>query len=104
MTIYQFNTNGLNSNNMKIAFPITLDEQNFLFKCYWNTYADCAFLDIEDMNNNKIISGRALVNGLKIRNHNIPYILNFVQVTGETYEPTLDIIEKEFAFQYEVEE
>ena len=47
--------------------------------------------------------GNALFNNLKIRNNKLPYVLYFVHLTGETYEPTIDNIASEFAIAYDDE-
>lgn len=92
-----------NSNTPFIKYPVELNGENFYFIVRWSTECDCAFLDITDDNSEPIISGRALVNGLQIRNAKIPYVMYFLHKDGETYEPTIDIIAKEFAFMYDDE-
>ena len=95
---------GLSEENKYIRYFIELNEETYVFIVRWNTYCNCAFLSIFDYNNNSIITSRALVNGLIIRNKNLPYNFIFTQVNDETYEPTLENISKEFALVYETEE
>lgn len=91
----------INSEKLKIGSFLTLNEQIYILNVTWSNYCQCAFLDIYDDRNNPIIMGRALVNNLKIRNNKLPYEMYFVHLTGETYEPTLDNISKEFALVYD---
>lgn len=99
-----FYLNEFNRYNLKTQYFIQLKDTQYVFKCTWNDYADCGFLNIEDINSNKIISGIALVNGLTIRHNDIPYVLYFRHINDKTYEPTIDNISKEFAFFYQVED
>ena len=103
MVTQAFYLNDFNRYNLKNQYFIQLKDTQYVFKCSWNTYGDCGFLDIEDINRNKIISGIALVNGLTIRHNKIPYILYFRHINNETYEPTIENISKEFAFFYQFE-
>ncbi len=89
-----------NSKHPYQQYFIKLGEEQFIFTVRWNEYAQCATLDISDYNDNSIIKGRALVNGLIIRNHLLPYTLIFSHKDSETYEPTLDILEDEFKLVY----
>ena len=98
---YMFNMQDFNNENPFVGYFITLKEQQFTFHVRWSEYCNCAFLDIEDVDGNAIILGRALVNNLKIRNKDIPYILEFKHINEETYEPRLDNISAEFAFFYD---
>ena len=101
MTIQSLSFNGFNENNKYIQYFIELGENTFVFTVKWNEYSKCAFLTITDYEDNDIVMGIALVNGLKIRNVKLPFNLLFTHVNGETYEPTIDNIEKEFALVYE---
>ena len=104
MSRYYIDLKDLNAKNPNVGLFVTLGDTDFIVKILWNDYAECAFLSIEDSNNEQIISGLALVNGLRIRNNKLPYILHFEQINGETYEPNIDIIGDEFMFYYEVED
>lgn len=99
--IKQINFNNLNNNTPYKQYFINIGENTYIFTVRWNEYCDCAFLSINDYENNPIISGVALVNGLKIRNNNLPYMFLFTQINGETYEPTIDNIANEFVLVYE---
>lgn len=102
MKYIQFtNFNEKNQNN---RYYITLGEDTYILNLKWSKYCDCAFLSINDYNNNPIISGRALTNGTFIRNNLLPYTFAFLQLNGETYEPTIDNISTEFALVYKDEE
>lgn len=90
-----------NNDNQSVRYYETLNDTDFIFTVRWNSYADCAFLSIYDDDSNPIITGRALVNGLAIRNHNLPYVMFFGQIEGEKYEPTIDNIATEFALFYD---
>ena len=98
---YAISLQDFNENNRSVGYFITLKEQQFTFKVRWSTYCRCAFLDIEDVNGNPIIMGRALVNNLKIRNKELPFVLTFKHINGKTYEPRLDNIAEEFAFFFD---
>lgn len=98
---YMINLEDFNENNRYVGYFVTLKEQQFMFKVRWSGYCNCAFVDIEDIDGNAIILGRALVNNLKIRNKDIPYILEFKHINKATYEPRLDNISAEFAFFYD---
>lgn len=92
-----------NKKNPRIRYFVTMEETTYIFRVNWDSeYGDCGYLTITDYNNNPIISGVALVNGLKIRNNKLPYTMFLVQKNGETYEPTIDNIENEFVLGYEV--
>lgn len=99
--IKQINFNNLNNNTPYKQYFINIGEYTYIFTVRWSEYCDCAFLSINDYENNPIISGVALVNGLKIRNNNLPYMFLFTQINGETYEPTIDNIANEFVLVYE---
>jgi hypothetical protein len=103
MSIISLNFNNFNEENRYVRYFIELNEQTYIFIVRWSTYCNCAFLSISDYNNNPIIDGVALVNGLKIRNSKLPYVMFFVHLTGEKYEPTLETISKEFALVYDDE-
>ena len=96
--------NGFNNNNPYVRYFIQLKENTYIFILRWSPYCDCGFLSITDYNNNPIVTGKALVNNLKIRNYNLPYVMEFLQINGETYEPTIDNIENEFVLVYDDEE
>ena len=91
----------LNNKTPYKKFFITLLEQTYILTVRWSEYCDCAFLSIADYENNPIVTGVALVNGLKIRHNNLPYEFYFIQKNGETYEPTIDNIAEEFALVFE---
>ena len=97
----QIQFKNFNEKNKNNRYYVNLKDNTYIFNVRWNEYAECAFLSISDYNNNSIIKGKALVNRLKIRNRLLPYVFVFLQVNGETYEPTLDIIAKEFMLCYE---
>lgn len=90
-----------NENHKNKRYYVNLGEDTYIFSVKWDDYAECAFLSIMDYNNNPIVTGKALVNGLVIRNVKLPYVFSFLQINAETYEPTLDIIAKEFVLCYE---
>jgi hypothetical protein len=102
MTIKSFNLKNFNSENRYKQYFIELNEETYVFIVRWigDYFNGFAELTITDYDDNPIITGRALVNGLKIRTHNLPHIMYFVQQAGETYEPTLDNIADEFIFLY----
>ena len=93
-----------NRENKNNTYYVNMADSTYIFRVRWSDYCDCGFLSISDYNNNTIVSGKALVNNLVIRNHNLPYTLYFVQLYGETYEPTIDIIANEFDIVYEDED
>lgn len=92
---------GLNFKNKYIRYFVTLKEETYIFIVRWSDYCECAFLTIKDYNDNDVISGRALTNNLKIRTNKLPYVLYFVQKNNESYDPTIDTIEKEFILVYD---
>lgn len=93
----------LNRNDDYISYLVTLEEDKFTFIIRWNEYCDCFFMDIQDLDGNYLLAGRALVNGLIIRHHDLPYNMVFLNLQGKNYEPTIDNIE-EFGLIYEVDE
>ena len=97
MKYIQFN---LDRNNTFVDFLIDLGENKFTFTLRWNDYCDCFTMDIQDIDANYLISGLAVVNNLIIRHKNLPYIMLFTHIYGETYEPTIDNI-NEFGLFYE---
>ena len=103
MTTKYLELKNLNSQNKNIRYFVTFDnvEDTFIFYVYWDKDCDCAFLSIYDYNNNPIITGRALVNRLIIRNNKLPYEFYFLQINNETYEPTIDNIASEFVLAYD---
>lgn len=92
--------NNFDNINSYVNYFIELKDKTYIFTVRWSNYCNCAFLSISDYTNNEIISSKALVNGLVIRNNKLPYKFVFTQINGETYEPTLDNISKEFALVY----
>lgn len=90
-----------NIDNQNNTYYVNMADDTYIFRVRWSDYCGCGFLSISDYNNNTIVSGKALVNNLVIRNHNLPYTLFFIQLEGETYEPTIDTIADEFAIVYE---
>ena len=93
----QFNLDRLNT---FVSFLADLGENKFTFTLRWNDYCDCFFMDIQDIDNNYLVSGRALTNNFIIRHYDLPYVMLFANLQGETYEPTIDNI-KEFGLIYE---
>ena len=93
-----------NSNNQKNTYFVVLNNKTYIFLVRWSEYCKCAFLSIRDDENNDIVSGKALVNGLVIRNNKLPYVLYFFQIDGKNYEPNLDIIADEFVLYFDSEE
>ena len=104
MTINAIQFKGFNKQCPYSRYFIELKDNTYVFIVRWIDYCNCAVLTIMDNDDNRIISSRALVNNLKIRTNKLPYELYFMQVNQETYEPTLDIIENEFALFYDDEE
>ena len=92
-----------NENNPYVFSFVELKDNTYIFTVRWSNYCNCAFLSISDYNDNPIISDRALVNGLQIKNKKLPYIFVFIQINGESYEPTIDNISNEFALSYDDE-
>ena len=84
------------------AFTVTLDGNLYNFSVKWNDYARCAFLWLYDADMKPIVLGSALTNGTLIRTDRrlLPQDLRFVNINGESYEPDLNNISKEFAFVY----
>lgn len=80
---------------------VTFGEDIFLFVVKWSKYSKSAFLSIYDYNNKPIIRGRALSNGMIIRNNKLPYVFYFFHKEGKTYEPTLNNLSDEFILVYE---
>ena len=101
MAIKGFYFTGLNSKHKYIQCFQELKENTYVFTIRWSDYCNCAFLSISDYQDNPIVTGVALVNGLRIRNNKLPYVLFFTQINNETYEPTLDNIANEFVLVYE---
>lgn len=101
MAIISLTLNNFNEDNRNVRYFIELKDDTYIFTVRWSNYCNCAFLSISDYNDNPIISSIALVNNLKIRNRKLPYEMYFLHLFGETYEPTLENISKEFALVYE---
>lgn len=93
--------NNLNFNEPYKQYFATIGEQTYILTVRWGEYSNCAFLSIADYENNPIVTGIALVNGLKIRHEKLPHVFYFMQINGETYEPTIDNIAEEFVLVYE---
>lgn len=93
-----------NRNNQKNTYFVVLNDKTYIFLVRWSEYCKCGFISIKDDNNNDIVTGKALVNGLVIRNHKLPYVLYFLQKNGKDYEPNLDIIADEFVLYFDSEE
>lgn len=99
--INYINFKNLNSKHKKNNYFIPIGENTYIFKVEWNDYCNCAFFSIYNDNNEAIIMGKPLSNRLLIRNYNFPYNLFFFNSNGETYEPTIDNIEKEYVMVYD---
>ena len=102
--MYQQIPINLTYNTPYIRSFVTIKEETYIFIFQWSNYCNCAFLTITDYNDIPIVRGKALVNGLKIRNNNLPYTFYFLQKNDKTYEPTIDIISSEFILFYDDEE
>lgn len=89
-----------NKKSPYISTFIDIKDNTYIFTLRWSDYCDCAFLSIMDYDNNPIITGKALVNNLRIRHNKLPYIFVFTHLYGKTYEPTIDNIASEFALTY----
>lgn len=101
MTIQNIQFKGFNRDNSYNNYLIVIGDNTYSFIIRWLDYCDCAFLNINDEDGEPIISGKALVNNLKIRNNLLPYAFMFVHINNETYEPTIDNIAEEFALIYD---
>ena len=99
MTQYYINFN-LDRENTFVKFLVDLAKNKFTFTLRWNDYCDCFFMDIQNLDGDYILSGRAVVNNLVIRHPDLPFLLYFSHLQGETYEPTIDNI-SEFGLFYE---
>ena len=95
-----FRFKNFNSENKNYRYFITIDDKDYSLVVRWSDECNCAFLSIYDYYNNPIITGRALVNNLIIRNNNLPSVFIFTHLNGETYEPTIDNIADEFGLYY----
>lgn len=93
-----------NRDNSYNKYFVDIANETYIFILRWNTYCNCAFLNITDYYDNLIISGVALTNGLIIRNNKLPYIFYFVNLYSATYEPTIDNFSDEFALFFEEDE
>ena len=100
MSIVYYNLENFNEENIYNPYFIDLKGNTYIFTVRWNIYDETAYLSISDYEDNPIISGKALVNNLQIRNNKLPYVFYFIHLTGETYEPTIDNIASEFAIAY----
>ena len=76
-----------------------IKEFNMFFNVTWNANG-FSFLRITDLNDNTIFTS-ALVNNLRIRHKDIPYVLYFVNIYEKSYEPTRNNLSTDFAFVYE---
>lgn len=103
MTIRGIQFQGFNEKQPYARYFVELNNNTYIFIVRWDDYGDFATLNIYDYENTPIISGRALVNNLYIRNSKLPYELFFTQINQESYEPTIDNIEDEFALSYDDE-
>lgn len=103
MTLQQIPIN-LNRKKPYIRSFITWGEDTYIFTFQWSFYCKSASLSIADYDNNPIITGRALTNGLIIRNHNLPNTLYFAHKNNKTFEPTLNTISSEFILYFDDEE
>ena len=99
MTTYSLTFNPTR-NTPHTSYFVSLGENKFTFVLHWNEYCNCIFLDIKDVDDKNIITGLALVNGLIIRNNNLPYGLLFARLDEGGEEPTIDNI-SEFAMIYD---
>lgn len=93
-----------NRSNQKNTYFVILNNKTYIFLVRWSEYSKCGFITIKDDEGKEIVTGKALVNGLVIRNHNLPYIFYFFQIDGKNYEPTLDIIAEEFVLYFDSED
>ena len=93
-----------NRNNQKNTYFVVLNDKTYIFLVRWSGYCKCGFISIKDDDNNDIVTGKALVNGLVIRNQKLPYVLYFLQINGKDYEPNLDIIADEFVLYFDNED
>ena len=76
-----------------------IKEFNMFFNVIWNANG-FPFLPITDLNDNTIFTS-ALVNNLRIRHKDIPYMVYFVNIYEKSYEPTRNNLSTDFAFVYE---
>ena len=104
MAYYTLYFNNFNNKNNYNKYFINLKEDTFIFTIRWNFYNNTAYLSISDFEDKPIITGKALVNGLKIRHNKLPYVLYFMQQDGKSYEPTLKNLSKNFVLIYNDEE
>ena len=104
MTIKAFYFDGFNKDCPYSKYFIELNETTYIFNVRWSEYCKCAFLSISDYYDNPIVSGKALVNNLKIRTNKLPYTLYFIQDNNKTFEPTLDNISNSYVLVYNDEE
>jgi hypothetical protein len=104
MAYYILRFSEFDKKNSYNKYFITLNGDTYIFTVRWNSYAKTAYLTITDFEDTPILSGRALVNGLKIRNHKLPYVLYFMQKNAKTYEPTLNTLSTDFILIYNDEE
>ena len=103
MTYQTIKFNGFNYDNPYVSYFVTLHDNTYNFIVRWNEYCKCAFLTINDNDGNPIITDKALVTNLKIRNKNLPYLLAFLHKNSETYEPTIDNLASEYFLIYDDE-
>lgn len=104
MTVVSLKFAGFNRKKSYNQYFIDLKDETFIFILRWSRYCNSAFVSITDYYDNPIISSKALVNNLKIRNNKIPYTLYFVQQDGKKYEPMLNNIADNFVLMYDDEE
>ena len=100
MSIVYYSLDNFNDQNPYNQYFIDLKDNTYIFTVRYDDYDEISYLNISDYQDKPIVTGKALVNNLVIRNNKLPYVLCFVHLTGETYEPTIDNIASEFAIAY----
>lgn len=93
---------GLNRDNPKYIYPVSINNKNFTFMVFWDVLCECAFILIYDANNEVVLGATALVNNLKITidQRIIPGYFEFKHIDGEKYEPEINNIAEEFYLRY----
>lgn len=102
MSYEAFNLAGFNKNNPFISSPMTLAGKLFNLEVRWDFTFDFGYITIKDEKNKLVLGATALVNNLQIHldQRILPGYLKFVQINGESYEPDINNIEKEFIFYH----
>ena len=102
MSYEAFFLQGFNRENPFISSTVALGDKTFNFEVRWDFTYNFGYIVIRDENNNVVLGATALVNNLKINldDRIMPGYLRFVHKDGQTYEPDIDSIEKEFLFYY----